>query len=677
MQIQHVRTKLLIGFLSLIFLVLLFLSGVSYYVSRQALSKSLDATALAIGSDYSHRIQGDMELLVSELEGFADVDFVRNGTDMPRIVAAMHDMKQRVGTFGTIAYIAPDGNALTSENKKESYADRAYFKTAVATKKMVATEPMMSKSIKKLVVILAIPVVRQGQVTGVIMGNVPLDSVTEMLKDVHYLDTGYGMVVDESGLLLADAAQPEVNGKINLLTNKIETDLNLPQKELDSSVKELFQKAGQAADQVKGTYRFLDGDQRMAICTPIQLPGNRRWTMVVTAPVSEFTHDVDVLGKTVLGISVLCLLLAALAICVIANKFTAPIIAMRDECLLLAGGDLRDRPVDANSEDEIGQLARGFVDMRKKLQKLIQKIYAQAEQLAAASEELTASAEQSSKSSGQVAESAVSLAEASTKQTEASQESAAVVEEMSQGIQKISGNAQQLSEHSSEAAEKADHGNQAVDRAVKQMEHISKTVSSSEQVVTKLGEKSKEIGHIVDVIAGIAGQTNLLALNAAIEAARAGEQGRGFAVVADEVRKLAEQSQTAAQQIAELIKTIQTDTDQAVVSMKNGMQEVTTGTEVVHAAGDSFREIIQVVDRVSGGVMHISADIQQIAAGSQTIVNAVDKIETLSKHSADETQSVSAATEEQLASMEEISSASHSLAELAQELQNEVAKFKV
>lgn len=105
-----------------------------------------------------------------------------------------------------------------------------------------------------------------------------------MLKEVHYLDTRYGMVVDESGLLLADEAHPDLNGKINLLTSKIEKDLNLPQKELDPSLKELFQKAGQSTDQVKGSYQFLSEEQQIAICTPIQLPGNRRWTMVVTAP---------------------------------------------------------------------------------------------------------------------------------------------------------------------------------------------------------------------------------------------------------------------------------------------------------------------------------------------------------------------------------------------------------
>ena len=677
MRVQSVQTKLLLIFLPLIFIVLGVLSGVSYYVAQKALVSSIDQTALAIGSEYSSRLQKDMEELVGNLEGIAAIDFVREGTDQERIVTVMADMKQRVGIFGTVAYIAPNGSAITSDRKLETYAERDYFKQALATKKMVATAPMMSKSLKKLVVILAVPVLNNGQVTGVLMGNVPLDRVGEMLKNVKYLDTGYGVVVDESGLIIADPAKPEVNGKINLIENKLDADLDLPQKSLDSSAVELFTKAGQSASQMKGEYKFLDNVTRTAVCTPINLPGNRHWIMAVSAPQEEFTKDVAALGKAVLGISLICLLLAGIAIRIIAKKFTSPIATMRDECVLLAGGDLRDRNLRVDSEDEIGQLCGGFLDMRGKLRKLITKIYSQAEQLAAASEELTASAEQSSQTSQHVAESTISLAEAASEQKKSADESFDVVQDMSNGIKKIAGHAQSLSENSSQAAAKAEDGNQAIEKAVTQMEHIEGTVNSSAEVVSKLGEQSKEIGQIVDVISGIAEQTNLLALNAAIEAARAGEQGRGFAVVADEVRKLAEQSQKAAQQIAELIQSIQGDTTRAVTSMSSGVQEVHTGTEVVHAAGASFREIIKVVDRVSDGVNEISAAIQELANGSAAIVGSVQKIGTLSAKSADNTQNVSASTEEQLASMEEISSASQSLAKLAQELQDELATFKI
>jgi methyl-accepting chemotaxis protein len=209
------------------------------------------------------------------------------------------------------------------------------------------------------------------------------------------------------------------------------------------------------------------------------------------------------------------------------------------------------------------------------------------------------------------------------------------------------------------------------------MNKIEETTNASVEVVTVLGERSKEIGQIVDTISGIAGQTNLLALNAAIEAARAGETGRGFAVVAEEVRKLAEQSQGAAKQISDLISEIQKDTNTAVVTMNAGSEQVKIGAEVVGATGDSFKQIMQFVMEVSAQVKDISSAIQHMADNSQHIVTIVKKMDDLSIKGADEAQNVSAATEEQSASMQEIAFSSQNLAKMAEQLQQEVKKFKI
>ena len=248
---------------------------------------------------------------------------------------------------------------------------------------------------------------------------------------------------------------------------------------------------------------------------------------------------------------------------------------------------------------------------------------------------------------------------------------------MSAGIEQTAANSTEVTNHSLLASKKSAEGDLAVNKAVSQMSHIEETVNNSAHVVGKLGERSKEIGQIVDTISGIAGQTNLLALNAAIEAARAGEQGRGFAVVAEEVRKLAEQSQEAAKQIADLIAEIQRDTEEAVLTMTTGTEEVKIGTQVVTAAGQTFKEIAGLIQNVSGQVKEISASMQQLASGSEQIVTSVQLVNSHSKKSVDESQMVSAATEEQSASMEEISSASQSLAKLAEDLQTTVSQFKI
>lgn len=343
----------------------------------------------------------------------------------------------------------------------------------------------------------------------------------------------------------------------------------------------------------------------------------------------------------------------------------------------LAKGNLREEDVLVKSSDEIGQLASSFNAMKENLRLLIKQVMVTTEQVAASSEELNASAEQSAQATTQVAATITEVAAGAGKQATAVDATVAVVEQMSAGIQQVAANANSVSGVAEKTARAASEGDKAVNAAISQMNSIEQSVSSSAQVVTKLGDRSKEIGQIVDTISGIAGQTNLLALNAAIEAARAGEQGRGFAVVAEEVRKLAEQSQDAAKQIANLIAEIQAETGNAVEAMDNGSREVKVGADVVNNAGKAFREIVSLIDEVSSQVREISAAIQQMASGSQQIVTSVRDIDTISKEVSGQTQTVSAATEEQSASMEEIASSSQALAKMAEGLQNAIRKFSV
>ncbi|MBQ1856407.1 MAG: methyl-accepting chemotaxis protein [Anaerovibrio sp.] len=216
-----------------------------------------------------------------------------------------------------------------------------------------------------------------------------------------------------------------------------------------------------------------------------------------------------------------------------------------------------------------------------------------------------------------------------------------------------------------------------VDGAVEQMKLIQTSVMQSADVITELGEESDRIGKIVDTISSIAAQTNLLALNAAIEAARAGEHGRGFAVVADEVRKLAEQSSESAGEIAGLITSIQDKSQKAVAVMQEGVNQVESGTKVVQDSGASFNEIAEMVSKVVEESQEMNNIVNALNENTKTIGEAIQSVAVKSSSVSSEAESVSAASEELTATMSEIESSSGVLAEMAKDMLKSVEHFKM
>jgi len=250
------------------------------------------------------------------------------------------------------------------------------------------------------------------------------------------------------------------------------------------------------------------------------------------------------------------------------------------------------------------------------------------------------------------------------------------VTHMHQSIDEVLLNVQQVNEYINESMKKAVDGTLTVEQVNKQMGNIAQLVKDMSSVVNGLGSRSLEIGKIIEVISNIAAQTNLLALNAAIEAARAGEHGKGFAVVADEVRKLAEQSSESTAQITNLISQIQIETNEVVQSMKIVSEEVAEGREIVGASGKSFKEISDSVTGISMRIQKINTAFTEVAKGSDTIKNSMSHIVEVSEHFSDATQTVLASTQEQVASLEEMTTSTDKLEKMSAELLKQLNNFQ-
>lgn len=329
------------------------------------------------------------------------------------------------------------------------------------------------------------------------------------------------------------------------------------------------------------------------------------------------------------------------------------------------------------SKDELGLLTSSFNKMVGGVRSIIETVGETSHQVASSSQELSASADESTKASEYISTTIQELAVGSDQQVESVENSRTVIMGMTEFAGRISSNAEKAAATADQTAKMSLEGTKAIDKVSTQMKSINETVVSLSEAFKHLTERSNEIGNITEVITSIAEQTNLLALNAAIEAARAGEQGKGFAVVADEVRKLAEQSGRSAEQITRLITIIQNDTKQTMNSVISATGEVKEGLVVVHEAGGAFQKIENSITEVVTQINDVTNLVKNLTAGASEIETAISGVKEVAETAAGGTQTVSAATQEQLASMEEIAAASQILAQNAEELQHLIQKFKI
>lgn len=395
----------------------------------------------------------------------------------------------------------------------------------------------------------------------------------------------------------------------------------------------------------------------------------------------EYGSDIVESGKFA-SLIVTALIVAVIVLGVIiafktSRSISGSVIMVRDRMNDLAEGDLSGPPLISGSGDETGQLIQSTNTMSVNLKALVQSIQDVAETVSNQSEEMTQLANEVKSGTEQVAATMEQLAAATEAQANNSSDLANGMSMFSSRIEEASTNGQSIESYSSKVQQMTDEGSQLMGSSTAQMKKIEHIVHDASSKMKSLENQSKSITKLVSVIQDIAGQTNLLALNAAIEAARAGEHGKGFAVVADEVRILAEQVSVSVKDITQIVSSIQEETKRVAASLQEGYLEAGQGAHQITATGKTFDAISAAITQMAANIRKVAGNLSETATDSNQMNNSIEEIASIAEEAAAGVEQTSASVQQASSSMDEVAGSSEQLSILAGELNKLAAKFKL
>jgi len=649
----------------------------SFVIGGYGVVKTYDNTQALMDDQLQTELRLSTALIEEKLAGLRGMIDVY--TENPLVIEALRKgqfdnrlqegftetLKKNQGMMDLLSIVDSKGKVLISDsiNKAEGadLSQRDYLQKTAQTKTIQVSNVVISQATGLPVIAISAPVLSNGQYIGAVVATLSFDQIASLIDDVKIGENGYAYMIikegEDAGLVIAHPDSEKVM-KLNL------KDLN--NKGLNKLLADMETK-----DHGEGDYTYKGDDKH------VKYQSIEHWDLLITVNQS----DIDASAIEIRNITGLVLLIAILVSSgagwwVINKSIIKPVMALQASMALAGDGDLTHR-VDIQTKDEIETLANDYNKMLDNQKEILKGVAQVSQDLSASAEELTASAEEVNASSEEVSDRVTTMMEnVMNEQKE--------VEEVQSNTTKLgheAGNTFELTAQSKasceQAASVAEAGREGVQNSIESMSGISLSTQSVIMAFEELNEKAKEVTGISTIISSIAEQINLLALNASIEAARAGEAGRGFSVVAEEVRKLAEQTTLESENIFNVLNRITSLIGQADAYVKDTKDKVDEGERSITSLDGRFVTLMTSVESLTDALDHLKTVSENQLEGAKSIEASIDNVSGLTQSNTSMAQEIAASCEEQVAITESLSQASEEASSMAEHLNNLISRFKL